>query len=126
MAVESPLRIHITHDVNRTSSFEVTISRFQPGPDDAVVCVSTDAAGNKMIYGLPPYYISDMAGAAQSMRKYARDTRPEVTRAILANSNPIVRKTFAEAERYYTVTKVSYLLPVGNVALHIFHKFSIC
>ena len=102
---EPPRRVYITHDVNVTS-FAVTISRFLPDPVDTTAYMWTDPAGVKRAYVLPPYYISDMAEAAENMRRYARTARPEFTKALLSNGNPIVRKTFEEAERYYTASKV--------------------
>jgi len=83
----------------------VTVSRFEPGPDDTTAYVWTDTAGVKREYALPPYYISDMAEAGVNMRRYAQTARPEFTKALLVNSNPIVQKTFREAERYYTASK---------------------
>jgi hypothetical protein len=103
---EPPRRVYLTQDVN-TSCFWVTVSRFKPGPGEATSYFWTDAAGVKHEFPMPPYYISDMAEARRNMRHYARTARPEFTRALLVNSNPIVRKTFEEAERYYTESKVS-------------------
>ncbi|KAF8852530.1 hypothetical protein BDZ45DRAFT_109361 [Acephala macrosclerotiorum] len=101
---EAPRRVYLTQEINLTT-FAVTASRFQPGPDDTTAYVWTDAAGIKRDYKMPPYYITDMAEAGENMRQYARTARPEFTKAVLVNANPIVRKTFEEAERYYTASK---------------------
>jgi len=105
MTLEPPRRINIFHDVTRTP-FVVTVARFQPRPGDATAYVWKDATGKKKAYILPPYYITNMAEAGANMRRYARTARPEFTKALLVNANPIVRKTFQEAERYYTASKV--------------------
>lgn len=102
--LEPPRQLAIAHDVTVTT-FTVTVSRFQPGEGDATGYIWSDAAGNKNEYKLPPYYISDMAEAAQNMRRYVRTARAEFTGALLTSSNPIVRKTFEEAERYYAISK---------------------
>jgi len=115
-ALQRPRRVYLTQDINVTT-FAVTVLLFQPGPDDTTAYVWTDAAGIKRKYVLPPYYISDMAEAGANMRRYAQTARPEFTKALLVNSNPIVRKTFQEAERYYTASKVgpsSKLLPLAG------------
>jgi hypothetical protein len=103
--LQSTRRVYLTQEVN-TTCFTVTVSRFQPGPDDTTSYIWTDKAGIEREYALPPYYISDMAEAGENMRQYARTARPEFTKALLVNCNPIVRKTFDDAERYYTDSKV--------------------
>lgn len=103
-SLEGPRRIYLAHDVTATT-FAVTVDRFQPGVDDTTAYMWTDASGRKKEYVLPPYYITDMAEAGENMRQYVRIARPEFTRALLLNANPIVRKTFQEAERYYAASK---------------------
>lgn len=103
---EPPRRVQLTHDVC-TTTFEVTISRYQPGPDDTTGYSWTDATGCKQKYELPPYYISDLAEAGRNLRQYILKARAEFTKDLLVNSNPIILKTFKEAERYYAVSKVS-------------------
>ncbi|MCJ1327893.1 hypothetical protein MMC10_004568 [Thelotrema lepadinum] len=46
-----------------------------------------------------------MVEAAKNMRRYAKKARPEFVRALLVDSNPIVRSTFQEAERYYSASR---------------------
>ncbi|KAL3489018.1 hypothetical protein BJX62DRAFT_165917 [Aspergillus germanicus] len=101
---ELPRRVYLTQDIN-VSRFEVTISRYQPGPDDITAYVWTDSNGITREYALPPYYISNVAEAAVNLRVYARAARREFTTALLATSNPIIQKTFKEAERYYEASK---------------------
>ncbi len=64
---------------------------------------------------MPPYYISDMAEAQGNLRRYIADARQEYTKGLLKNSNPLLRKVFAEAERYADVSKVSYLATHGHI-----------
>ena len=96
----------------------VTICRFQPGPDDTTAYNWTDAEGNRRKYELPPYYISDVFEATENLRQYLRQAREEFPGALLVKSNPIVRKTFKEAERHCRVSKVSpswtYLHPPAS------------
>ncbi|RYP44897.1 hypothetical protein DL768_008692 [Monosporascus sp. mg162] len=101
---EPPRKVQLTHDVCKTA-FEVTISRYQPGPDDTTGYSWTDITGCKRKYELPPYYISDLAEAGRNLRQYIWKTRAEFTRALLVNSNPIILKTFKEAERYHGGSK---------------------
>lgn len=108
---EAPRKVLLTHDVC-TTTFEVTISRYQPGPDDTTGYSWTDAAGHRCKYELPPYYISNLAEAGRNLRQYIPKARLEFTRALLVNSNPVISKTFKEAERFYSDSKVS---PTGNV-----------
>ncbi|RYO97406.1 hypothetical protein DL765_011250 [Monosporascus sp. GIB2] len=103
-AFEPPQKVQLTHDVCKTT-FEVTISRYQPGPDDTTGYSWTDITGCKRKYELPPYYISDLAEAGRNLQRYIRKTRAEFTSALLVNSNPIILKTFEEAERYYGGSK---------------------
>jgi hypothetical protein len=97
---EPPRRVFLTQDINRTS-FVVSVSRFQPGPDDATAFI----AGSEK-YELPPYYISDMDEARQNIQRYIHEARREYTAALLKNRTPIMRKTFEEAERYLKESKV--------------------
>lgn len=106
MAFEPPRQVYLRQEINM-AGFAVPVSRFQPGPDDATAYVWTDAAGTKREYRLPTYYISDMAEAGVNMRGYCRRAWEEYPRTLLVNSNPIVRKTFKEAERYCKASKVS-------------------
>lgn len=101
MVYEAPRRVFLTQDINMTS-FAVSISRFQPGPDDATAFIG----GSEKIYELPPYYISDMEEARQNIQQYIRQARREYTVALLANRTPIMQKTFEEAERYLEESKV--------------------
>lgn len=116
---EPPRRIFLTQDVN-TSSFAVTVSRFKPGPDDATAFRWADSAdGSERIFELPPYYISDMAEARVNIQQFVREARTEFTRTLLINGNPIIQKTFNEAERYCKVSNVStplkaFLVPAPN------------
>ncbi|KAK5632162.1 hypothetical protein RRF57_007876 [Xylaria bambusicola] len=57
---ELPRKVQVTHDVC-TTTFEITISRYQPGPEDATGYSWTDGSGTRQTYELPPYYISDIA-----------------------------------------------------------------
>ena len=105
---ETSRQIYLTQEINLTT-FAVIVSRFQPGSDDTTAYVWTDAAEIKKEYEIPPYYICDMAEAGENMRRYARIARPEIIRVILANANPMVRKTFEETERFYAISKVDNL-----------------
>lgn len=106
MAFEAPRRVFLTQDINMTS-FAVSVSRFQPGPDDATAFIWTDAVdGSEKVYELPPYYISDMDEARHNIQRHIREARQEYTVALLANRNPMMRKTFEEAERYLEESKV--------------------
>ena len=103
--LESPRRVFLTQEVT-VSNFPVTVARFQPGPDDTTSYKWTDAAGVEIEYAMPPYYITDMVEAGQNMRQYAKSARTEFSKALLTKANPIVQKTFREAERYFTASKV--------------------
>ncbi|KAK4151390.1 hypothetical protein C8A00DRAFT_17199 [Chaetomidium leptoderma] len=103
---ESPRQVHLTQCFNRTS-FCVTVSRFEPGPHYPTTYTWIEADGVKRKYAMPPYYISDMAEASRNMRHFARTANSETTRVFLADSNPIVKKTFKEAERYCTASKAT-------------------
>lgn len=116
--LEPPRRIHITHDFNR-GNFVVTVSRFQPGPDDATAYVWSDVSGTEHTFRLPPYYITDMEEAGRNMYKYIWDACGKFPRILLVNSNPIIKRTFIEAERYCKASKVSLLSahPVSHADL---------
>ncbi|KAJ8130638.1 hypothetical protein O1611_g2985 [Lasiodiplodia mahajangana] len=102
--IEPPRKVQLTHDVC-TTTFEVTISRYQPGPEDTTGYSWTDSNGTRWTYELPPYYISDFAEAGANLRRYIRKAVAEFSKALLINSNPIVQKVFGEAERYYEESK---------------------
>ncbi|KAK3075907.1 hypothetical protein LTR53_000336 [Teratosphaeriaceae sp. CCFEE 6253] len=105
--LEAPRRLTLTQDIN-TVCLSVTVSRFQPVMGDVTGFPCTDAwTGVVTTYELPPYYISDMAEAAANLRKYIREARREYCNRVLAKANPIVRKTFREAERYRSASKTA-------------------
>lgn len=106
-AFEPPRRVRLTHDVCRTTTFEVTLSRYEPDVDDTTGYYWTDSTGRKQGYELPPYYISNEDEAAQNLVQYIKKARVEFTRALLPNSNPIIQKTFEEAGRYHAASKSS-------------------
>lgn len=113
MILEHPRQIYLTQDFDMTS-FSVTVSRFQPTPDDITAYTWTDTNGNKREYSMPAFFVSDMAEARENMRQYLRKARSLYPKALLMNSNPIVWKTFVEAERYCRASNVSKLgvLPI--------------
>jgi hypothetical protein len=92
VVIEPPRKVQVTHDVC-TTTFEIAISRYQPGPEDTTGYSWTDNTGTKWTYELPPYYISDIAEAGANLRRYIREARAEFSRALLSNSNPIVQTT---------------------------------
>ncbi|KAL8952550.1 MAG: hypothetical protein Q9222_001540 [Ikaeria aurantiellina] len=102
--VEPPRHVTLTHDIT-TTSFAVTVSRFQPGPDDTTSYNWTDATGSKRKYHLPPYYISDVEEATKNLRQYLPRASEEFSKALLIGSNSIIQKTFKEAERYCKVAQ---------------------
>ncbi|KAK3071574.1 hypothetical protein LTR53_008382 [Teratosphaeriaceae sp. CCFEE 6253] len=107
--LEAPRRLRLTQDIN-TVSLSVTVPRFQPTLGDVTGFPCTDArTGVVTSYELPPYYISDMAEAAANLRKHIREARREYCNRVLAKANPIVRKTFREAERYRSASKSELL-----------------
>jgi hypothetical protein len=108
MYQEPPRQIHLTLDLNR-SKFPVTISRFVPDENDTTDYRWTDEAGNHRRYDMPPYAINDMVEARRSIFQFLQIARAEFMAALLGNSNPIVKRTFQEAERYRRATQVSCL-----------------
>lgn len=103
---EGPRKVQLTQDLN-FSNFVVTVSRFRPDETDVTGFPYTDPmTGAETTYELPPYYIEDLEEATRGMRDYVRRARQEYNQ-LLFTSNPIVRATFAEAERYYTSSKAS-------------------
>lgn len=118
---EPPHKVQLTHDVC-TTTFEVTLSRYEAGPGDTTSYFWTDAAGCKQTYELPPYYISDLEEAGRNLRKYISKARGEFTQRLLVNSNPIVLKTFKEAERFIRESKVRILCdPIPSLLLNTAH-----
>ncbi|KAK0871223.1 hypothetical protein LTR87_012969 [Friedmanniomyces endolithicus] len=104
-SIEPPRLIALTQDVS-TTLLAVTVTRFLPGPADTTAFTWTDPAdGILKAFEMPPYYISDMAEAQGNLRRYIADARQEYTKGLLKNSNPLLRKVFAEAERYADVSK---------------------
>lgn len=104
--LEAPRQIFLTQDTN-TSLFSVTVSRFVPGPDDTTAFTWTDAKdGELKAFEMPPYYISDMAEARVNLRRYIYKARREYLNALLTHSNPLIRRTFLEAERFCKISKV--------------------
>lgn len=117
ISIEPPRRIFLTQDLNKTS-FAVSISRFQPGLGDATAFTWTDAVdGSHRVFDMPPYYISDMAEARENICRYYRQAREEYPNALLVNSNPIVKRTFQEAERYCKASNVSTFCEIGKFLL---------
>ena len=63
---------------------------------------------------MPPYFISDMEAARQSIRQFHYHARSAYVEALLADANPIERQTFQAALVYTAFGQVSkYLAPSG-------------
>jgi hypothetical protein len=85
----------------------LTISRFDPGPKDRTAYFWTDSSGQHRSMEMPPYFISDMAAARQSICEFLRNARSVYIETLLTDSNPIVRKTFQAALVYNAFGQVS-------------------
>jgi hypothetical protein len=83
------------------------ISRFEPGPGDRTAYFWTDSFGQHRSMEMPPYFISDMAAARQSICEFLRNARSAYIETLLADSNSIVRKTFQAALVYNLLGQVS-------------------
>ena len=108
-AFEMPRQVYLTQDLNR-DRFAVTIALFRPGPEDETAYRWTDASGKAKVFDMPPYYICDMDEAKANIRDFFTRARREWPLELLKKSNPVVQKTFLEAERYYDSSKVETIL----------------
>jgi hypothetical protein len=108
---EEPQRIFLTQDIS-AHSFAVRVSRFKPGPEDATGFTWKEADGVKRVMDLPALCISDMDETTASLRLFINAHRFEYVERLTYEANPILRKTFEEAERYLKATpKVGLFSP---------------
>lgn len=75
----------------------ILVSRFEPGPRDRTTYFWTDRSGHPRSMEMPPYFISDLDAARQSIRMFLSTARSPYIDSLLADSNPIVCKTFQAA-----------------------------
>jgi hypothetical protein len=109
---EPPRQVYLTLDLNK-SKFPVTVSRFVPDENDTTDYRWTDESGTYQRYDMPPYAIANMAEARKAIFDFLPRARAEFMQTLLGSSNPIVRRTFSEAERYRRATQVMSNLASG-------------
>lgn len=78
-------------------ALSVTISRFEPRPGDKTAYEWVDSVGQHRTMEMPPYFISDLEAARQSIRHFSHNVRSAHIKTLLADSDPIVRQTFQAA-----------------------------
>ena len=114
---EPPRAVSLTQD-KTIYHFPVTVSRFVPDDEDALNFSWTDSDGIEQTFEMPPYHISDMSVARENILQFFVEARDGYPRVLTADANPIVKRTFEEAQRYCQETDVSdtcqYLLNVPD------------
>jgi hypothetical protein len=85
----------------------VRVSRFEPLPGDRTAYHWNDSSGQHRSMKMPPYFISDLEAARDSIRQFLFYARAAYIEALLADSNSIVRETFQVALDFIAFGQVS-------------------
>jgi hypothetical protein len=88
------------------NALSVIVSLFEPGPEDKTGYSWEDSKGQNHTMDMPPYFISDIEAARRSIREFLYLARPGYIETLLADSNPIVCRTFQAALAYTTFGQV--------------------
>lgn len=95
--------LYITQDLGELM---VTVAPFDPEPGDTTGFIWEDPEGNPRMMEMPAYFISDTQEASSNLEKFATRARSTYIDSYLADSNPIIRRTFKLALVYVASTKV--------------------
>jgi hypothetical protein len=82
------------------NALSITVSRFEPGPEDKTGYAWEDSTGQHHTMDMPPYFISEIEVARRSIREFIYQARSDYIETLLADSNPIVCRTFQAALAY--------------------------
>ena len=82
------------------NALSVTVSLFEPGPEDKIGYAWEDSTGQRHTMDMPPYFISDIEAARRNIKEFIYLARPGYIEALLTDSNPIVCRTFQAALAY--------------------------
>ncbi|KAH8768532.1 hypothetical protein BGZ57DRAFT_766227 [Hyaloscypha finlandica] len=91
------------------NALSVTVSLFEPGPEDKIGYAWEDSTGQRHTMDMPPYFISDIEAARRNIKEFIYLARPGYIEALLTDSNPIVCRTF-QAALAYTAFGQSHLI----------------
>ncbi|KAI5921282.1 hypothetical protein F4810DRAFT_722753 [Camillea tinctor] len=79
------------------NALSVKVSRFVPKEGDRTTYFWTDPSGQPRTMELPPYFISDIEAARQSIRELLYNVRSPYIETLLTDANPVVRETIQAA-----------------------------
>lgn len=111
---DDQIRVTVTQGFGEEFSLELSVSRFDPGPYDRTTYFWTNKAGNLCRKEMPPYFISDRAGAREAIWDFLNNARSTYLVNLLSDSNYLVRNAFEAALRYNSFGKVG----IGRAARH--------
>ncbi|KAH7395630.1 hypothetical protein BKA64DRAFT_674136 [Cadophora sp. MPI-SDFR-AT-0126] len=108
--------LFITQDRGESfdSALSITVSRFEPGPDDKTGYTWEDSSGQSHTMEMPPYFISDIEKARKSVCSFIHQARPAYIDTLLADSEPIVSRTFQIAMAYTAFNQSSLISDALN------------
>ncbi|KAI0597494.1 hypothetical protein F4775DRAFT_256701 [Biscogniauxia sp. FL1348] len=81
----------------KENALSVKVSLFEPGEGDRTDYFWTDPYGQPRRMRMPPYFISDMEAASQSIRELLHSARSVYIETLLSDANPLVRETIQAA-----------------------------
>lgn len=99
--------VTVTQDLG--IDFQVTISKFDVQTGDTTTYKWHDGETQRELK-MPPYFITDIQGAARNMLDATKRDREASIRLLLRGANPIQRKTIEAARRHIETTEVSLRL----------------
>lgn len=77
------------------------VARFDPlGPEDRTAYFWTDKQGRLRKHEMPPYFISDLDYAKESVITFLRDARDVYIDKLLGKGDPLIRRTFDVARSF--------------------------
>ena len=104
---DEQIQVTLTQGFGEEHKLVLSVSRFEPGPNDRTAYFWTDKAGKRRSKEMPPYFISDRAGAREAMYDFLVHARSFYLDGLLANSSRLIWATFDAASRYDPFGKVS-------------------
>ncbi|KAF3046468.1 hypothetical protein E8E12_009812 [Didymella heteroderae] len=112
---DEQIQVTLTQGFGEEHKLVLSVSRFEPGPNDRTAYFWTDKAGKRRSKEMPPYFISDRAGAREAMYDFLVHARSFYLDGLLANSSRLIWATFDAASRYDPFGKPELVVDAFNL-----------
>lgn len=105
---DQQITITLTQDFGEEMNLHLAVARFDPGPSDRTAYIWTDQAGNRRRHEMPPFFISDRAGAREAIYDFLLNARSAYLNQLIPSSSRLIWATFEAASRYDPFGKVGH------------------